>query len=1055
MNGAGTKGGGISAPFIRFPIGTSLLMAGILFVGLVAYPQLPVAPLPQVDFPTIQITATLPGASPETMASSVAQPLERQFAQIPGIAQMTSTSYLGTAAVTIQFDLNRNIDGAANDVQGAINAASGQLPKNLPSPPTYRKVNPADSPILLLSATSETLPLTTVSDAVDAQLAQQISQISGVAQVIIGGQQKPSIRIQVDPAKLVAKGLSLEDVRSQIVITTVDSPKGNIDGEKRSYTIYANDQMLESKDWNDVIIAYRNGGPLRIRDIGQAVTGPEDAKQAAWANGKRGVFLVVFKQPGANVIETVDKIKSLLPRLVAAIPPAIKIDLISDRTQTIRAAVEDVQFTLMLTIFLVVMVIFVFLRSFWATVIPTITVPLALLGACALMWVFGYTLDNLSLMALTIAVGFVVDDAIVMLENISRYIEEGERPMAAAFKGAKEIGFTIVSISISLVAVLIPLLMMGGIIGRLFREFAVTLAMTIFVSMIVSLTLTPMMASRFLRAHGETQHGKFYQWSERAFDAMLRGYERGLDLAMRWKFVTLMIFFATLGLSVYLFVVIPKGFFPQQDNGLITATSETSQDISFAAMKSRQEELGKIVMADPAVASVAMNIGGSGRAGNNGNLFITLKPRNERDANAQQIIARLRPKLEKVEGARLYMQAAQDVRLGGRPTRTQFEFTLQDANLDELNEWAPKILAKMATLPELRDVATDQQTQGTTLELKINRDTASRYGIQPQLIDDTLYDAFGQRQVTQYFTQLNSYHVILEILPELQGNLDTLNKLYIRSPTTGDQVPLSTFATWTSVPVRPLSISHQGQFPAITISFNLGQGIALGQATDAVQKAMTDIGAPTTLNSSFQGTAQAFQQSLGTVPLLIMAALVVVYLILGILYESYIHPITILSTLPSAGVGALAILMAFGYDFSLIALIGIILLIGIVKKNGIMMVDFAIAAERDQHLSPEQSIRQAAVLRFRPIMMTTMAAMLGGVPLMLGTGTGSEIRQPLGYAMVGGLIVSQALTLFTTPVIYLYLDKLSNAFAGWGRSGKVEDDDRNEDEHASVKEAAE
>ncbi len=1048
------NGGGISGPFIRYPIGTSLLMAGILFVGLVAYPLLPVAPLPQVDFPTIQITANLPGASPETMASSVAQPLERQFAQIPGIAQMTSTSYLGTAAVTIQFDLNRSIDGAANDVQGAINAASGQLPKNLPSPPTYRKVNPADSPILLLSATSDALPLTTVSDAVDAQLAQQISQISGVAQVIIGGQQKPSIRVQVDPAKLVAKGLSLEDVRSQITITTVDSPKGNIDGDKRAYTIYANDQLLDSNNWNDVIIAYRNGGPLRVRDIGQAITGPEDAKQAAWANGKRGVFLVVFKQPGANVIETVDKIKSLLPRLVAAIPPAIKIDLISDRTQTIRAAVEDVQFTLMLTIFLVVMVIFVFLRSFWATVIPTVTVPLALLGACALMWVFGYTLDNLSLMALTIAVGFVVDDAIVMLENISRYIEEGDRPLAAAFKGASEIGFTIVSISISLVAVLIPLLLMGGIIGRLFREFAVTLAMTIFVSMVVSLTLTPMMASRFLRAHGETQHGKFYQWSERAFDAMLHAYERGLDLAMRWKFVTLTIFFATLGLSIYLYVIIPKGFFPQQDNGLITATAEASQDISFKAMQDRQEELGKIVMTDPAVASVAMAIGGSGRAGNNGNLFITLKPRNERDASAQQVIVRLRPKLEKVQGARLYMQAAQDVRLGGRPTRTQFEFTLQDANLGELNEWAPKILAKMQTLPELRDVATDQQTDGTTVELKINRDTASRYGIQPQLIDDTLYDAFGQRQVTQYFTQLNSYHVILEILPELQGNLDTLTKLYLKSPATGDQVPLSTFATWTSVPVRPLSISHQGQFPATTISFNLGQGVALGQATDAVQKAMNDLGAPSTLNSSFQGTAQAFQQSLGTVPLLILAALVVVYLILGILYESYIHPITILSTLPSAGVGALAILMAFGYDFSLIALIGIILLIGIVKKNGIMMVDFAIAAERDQHMTPEQSIRQAAILRFRPIMMTTMAAMLGGVPLMLGTGTGSEIRQPLGYAMVGGLIVSQALTLFTTPVIYLYLDKLANAFSGWGGSETAEDD-HNETERSSVKEAAE
>ena len=1045
---------GISAPFIRYPIGTSLMMAGILFVGLVAYPLLPVAPLPQVDFPTIQVTASLPGASPETMASSVAQPLERQFAQIPGVAQMTSTSYLGTASVTIQFDLNRSIDGAANDVQGAINAAGGQLPKNLPSPPTYRKVNPADSPILLLSATSDTLPLTTVSDAVDAQLAQQLSQISGVAQVLIGGQQKPSIRVQVDPAKLVAKGLSLEDVRSQITITTVDSPKGNVDGTTRAYTIYANDQMLDAKDWNDVIIAYRNGGPLRIRDIGQAVTGPEDAKQAAWANGKRGVFLVIFKQPGANVIETVDKIKSALPRLVAAIPPAVKIELISDRTTTIRAAVEDVQFTLLLTIALVVMVIFIFLRSFWATVIPTVTVPLALLGACALMWAFGYTLDNLSLMALTIAVGFVVDDAIVMLENITRYIEEGEKPLAAAFKGASEIGFTILSISISLVAVLIPLLLMGGIIGRLFREFAVTLAMTIFVSMVVSLTLTPMMASRFLRAHGETQHGRFYQWSERAFDAMLHAYERGLDRAMLWSKTTLLVFFATLALSVYLFVIIPKGFFPQQDNGLITATSEAGQDISFAAMKQRQEELGRIIMADPDVASVAMAIGGSGRAGNNGNLFITLKPRNERKASAQQIIARLRPQFDKVEGARLFMQAAQDVRLGGRPTRTQFEFTLQDANLAELNEWAPKILSKMQTLPELRDVATDQQAQGTTLQLNINRDTAARYGIQPQLIDDTLYDAFGQRQVTQYFTQLNSYHVILEILPELQGNLDTLNKIYIKSPTTGDQVPLSTFASWTSVPVRSLSISHQGQFPAITISFNLAQGVALGQATNAVQQAMVELGAPATLNSSFQGTAQAFQQSLGTIPLLIMAALVVVYLILGILYESYIHPLTILSTLPSAGVGALAILMLFGYDFSLIALIGIILLIGIVKKNGIMMVDFAISAERDEHLSPEQSIRKAALLRFRPIMMTTMAAMLGGVPLMLGTGTGSEIRQPLGYAMVGGLIVSQALTLFTTPVVYLYLDRLSNTFSGLGRSEDA-DHERLAGERGSIKQAAE
>jgi hydrophobic/amphiphilic exporter-1 (mainly G- bacteria), HAE1 family len=1029
----------ISSPFIRYPIGTSLMMAGILFVGMVAYPLLPVAPLPQIDFPTIQVSATLPGGSPETMASSVAQPLERQLAQIPGIAQMTSTSSLGSTAVTIQFDLNRNIDGAANDIQAAINAASGQLPKNLPSPPTYRKVNPADSPILLLSAISETLPLIRVSDAVDAQLGQQISQISGVAQVFIGGQQKPAIRVQVDPAKLVAKGLSLEDVRNQIAITTVDSPKGNIDGKTRAYTIYANDQMLDATDWNDVIMAYRNGGPLRIRDIGQAIAGPEDMKQAAWADGKRGVFLVIFKQPGANVIDTVNRIKAQLPRLIAAIPPAIRIKIISDQTLTIRAAVEDVQWTLLITIMLVVMVIFLFLRSFWATVIPAVTVPLALLGACALMWTFGYTLDNLSLMALTIAVGFVVDDAIVMLENITRYVEEGEKPLAAALKGASEIGFTILSISVSLVAVLIPLLLMGGIIGRLFREFAVTLAMAIFVSLVVSLTLTPMMASRFLRAHSETRHGRFYQWSERAFDRILHAYERGLDRALLWKRTTLLIFFATLGLSVYLFVIIPKGFFPQQDNGFLTGTSEAAQDISFADMKRHQEELSDIVQADPAVDSIAMFIGGGGTALNSGRMYVTLKPHDQRNVNAQQIIARLRPRLEKVEGARLYMQASQDVRLGGRATRTQFEFTLQDANLDELNEWAPKILARMQKLPQLRDVATDQQSQGTTVTLTIDRDTASRYGIQPQLIDDTLYDAFGQRQVTQYFTQLNSYHVILEILPELQGSTDTLNKLYIKSPLTGDQVPLSVFCKWTTVPVRPLSIAHQGQFPATTISFNLGENVALGQATDAVQKAVYDLGAPATLGSSFQGTAQAFQQSLGTVPLLILAALVVVYLILGVLYESYIHPLTILSTLPSAGVGALAILMLFGFDFSLIALIGIILLIGIVKKNGIMMVDFAISAERDEHLSPEASIRKAALLRFRPIMMTTMAAILGGVPLMLGTGAGSEIRQPLGYAMVGGLLVSQALTLFTTPVVYLYLDNLSNTLSRWMQSSKADE----------------
>jgi hydrophobe/amphiphile efflux-1 (HAE1) family protein len=1045
----------ISAPFIRYPIATSLLMAGILFVGLVAYPQLPVAPLPQVDFPTIQVSANLPGASPETMATSVAQPLERQFAQIPGITQMTSTSSLSSTSITIQFDLNRSIDAATNDILGGINAAGGQLPKSLPTPPTYRKVNPADSPILLLSMTSDTLPVTDVDDYADNQMAQQISQISGVAQVTIGGQQKPAVRIQIDPAKLVAKGLSLEDVRNQISLETVDNAKGNVDGGTRSYTIYANDQLLKAKDWNDVIVAYRNGGPLRVRDIGTAIAGPEDAKQVAWANGKRGVFLVVFKQPGANVIDTVDKIKAQLPRLIASIPPTVKVSIISDRTQTIRAAVTDVQFTLLLTIFLVVMVIFVFLRNVWATIIPSVTVPLALLGACALMWVFGYTLDNLSLMALTISVGFVVDDAIVVLENITRYIEEGEKPYAAALRGAGEIGFTIVSISVSLVAVLIPLLMMGGIIGRLFREFSITLSMAIFVSMVVSLTLTPMMASRFLKAHSEeTPHGRLYLWSERCFDALLRAYELGLDLVLRWRLTTLLVFFATVALSGYLFVVIPKGFFPQQDTGLITAITEAGQDVSFVEMTRIQEEIGKIVQADPDVASVAMAIGGGGNALNNGRMYITLKPRDDRQANAQQIIARLRPQFNKLVGARVFMQAAQDVRLGGRATRTQFEYTLQDANLDELNSWAPKILQKMKTLPMLRDVATDQQTEGTTLTLAIDRDTASRYGIQPQLIDDTLSDAFGQRQIAQYFTQINSYHVILEILPELQGKVDSLNSIYIKSPLTGDLVPLSVFAHWTTVPVQPLSISHQGQFPATTISFNLAQGVSLGEATIAIDKAVSEMGVPATIASTFQGTAQAFQQSLGTVPLLIMAALVVVYLILGILYESYIHPLTIISTLPSAGVGALATLMLFGYDFSLIALIGIILLIGIVKKNGIMLVDFAIVAERDEHLSPEAAIRKAALIRFRPIMMTTMAALLGGVPLMLGTGTGAEIRQPLGYAMVGGLIVSQALTLFTTPVVYLYLDRLSNAFSEWGRSKNVESG-RPTTDHGPAKEAAE
>ena len=1024
--------GGLSTPFIKFPIATSLIMVGILFMGLVAYDNLPVAPLPKVDFPTIQVSALLPGASPETMASSVAQPLERQFAQIPGVTQTTSSSGLGTTTVVVQFDLDRNIDAAANDIQSAINAASGQLPRDLPAPPTYRKVNPADSPILLLSVTSEALPLTEVDDNADTKLAQQISQISGVGQVTIGGEQKPAIRIQLDPARLVAKNLSLEDVRAQLAISTVNTPKGNIDGETRSYTIYANDQLTAADLWNDVIVAYRNGAPLRVRDIGRAVAGPEDAKKAAWASGKRGVFLIVYKQPGANVIDTVERIKGELPRLQSAMPPSIKVQIMSDRTQTIRASVDDVQLTLLLTIGLVVAVIFIFLRTFWATVIPSVTVPLSLLGACALMYLMSYSLDNISLMALTISVGFVVDDAIVMLENIVRHAEGGMKPYEAALKGAGEIAFTILSISISLIAVFIPLLLLGGIIGRLFREFAVTTTMCITVSAFVALTLTPMMASRFLRSEGKTSHGRFYALTERGFDKMLRGYERVLDVVLRHQFVTLCVFLATVAFTVYLFVLIPKGFFPQQDTGLITGISEAGQDVSFAEMMRRQEALGDVIAKDPAVATYAMALGAGGSTStlNNGRFFITLKPKSERGVSAGEVIARLRPQLAKVEGAKLFLQASQDVNVGGRLARTQFQYTLQDANIDELNEWAPKVLAKLKTLPMLRDVASDQQMSGTALTLTIDRDQASRYGLTAQLIDDTLYDAFGQRQIAQYFTQQNSYHVVMEILPELQGEVESLDKIYIRSPTTGQQVPLAAFAKWTTRETKPLSISHQGQFPAVTISFNLAQGGSLGTATAAIQQAEREMRMPASLIGTFQGNAQAFQASLRTVPLLILAALFVVYLILGILYESYIHPLTILSTLPSAGAGAIGALMLFGFDFSLVAMIGVILLIGIVKKNGIMMVDFAITAERDERLSATEAVRKAALLRFRPIMMTTAAALLGGVPLMLGAGAGAEIRQPLGYAMVGGLLISQALTLFTTPVIYIYLDRLSHHLEG-------------------------
>jgi hydrophobe/amphiphile efflux-1 (HAE1) family protein len=1014
----------ISEPFIRRPIATSLLMGGILLLGLVAWPLLPVAPLPQVDFPTIVVTAQLPGASPETMASSVATPLEYQFAQIPGVSQMTSTSVLGTAQITLQFGLDRSINGAAQDIQSAIDAAGGQLPKNLPSPPSYKKVNPADSPILIFAVHSDVLPLTTVDDYCENVIAQRLSQIAGIAQVSIGGQQKPAVRVQVDPAKIAALGIQLEDVANVISEATVNGPKGSINGELHSFAIYDNDQLLQAAPWNDVVVAYKNGAPVRIRDIGVAVDGPENNQLLGWQNDKSGILLLIFKQAGANVIDAAASVKSLLPTVLLSVPPSIKVDQVMDRTTTIKASVHDVEFTLILTISLVVMVIFLFLRTAWATIIPGVTVPLSLLGTAGLMYVVGYSLDNLSLMALTIAVGFVVDDAIVMLENIYRHIEQGLSPLEATLKGSREIGFTILSISISLVAVFIPLLLMGGIVGRLFREFAVTVTMTIAVSAFVALTLSPTMCALFLRNQKQVQHGRFYRAIEAGFDRMLVLYTRGLDFVLRHQRATLLTFLATMALTVVLYVLIPKGFFPQQDTGIIMGLSDAPQDISFSEMVRREHLLTDVLARDPDVESWATAIGGQ-RSINNGFVAIGLKPRDQRSASADQVIARLRREIARVPGATMFLQAAQDLNVGGRLARTQYQYTLQDADLGELNEWAPKLLAELQKLPMLRDAASDQQTGSSMLSLAIDRDQAARFGIQPSLIDQTLDDAFGQRQVTQYFTQLNAYHVILEVTPSLQSDPQTLSRIYIKAPLTGQMIPLSTFVKFDTQHATFLSINHQGQFPAVTLSFNLGPRVALGEAVDAINKAAASIRMPSTVAGSFQGTAQAFQSSLKTQPYLILAALVVVYIILGMLYESYIHPLTILSTLPSAGVGALLVLLLFHFDLSVIALIGIILLIGIVKKNGIMMVDFALQAEREQHLSPEDSIRQACLLRFRPIMMTTMAALLGALPLMLEHGTGSELRQPLGYTMVGGLILSQALTLFTTPVIYLYLDQFT------------------------------
>jgi HAE1 family hydrophobic/amphiphilic exporter-1/multidrug efflux pump len=1019
-------------PFIRRPIATYLLMFAILLLGVIAYPFLPVGALPSVDFPTIQVTSTFSGSAPETMASSIATPLERQFAQIPSVTQMTSSSGLGITNIVLQFDLNRNIDGAAQDVQTAINAAAGVLPKNLPTPPTFRKVNPADSPILNFFVESDIYPLTVVDDYADNLLAQQLSQIPGIAIVNITGEQKPSVRVQVDPAKIASLGMSLEEVRALLSTVTANAPKGIFDGAAQSFAIYDNDQLLHAEPYNDLVLAYRDGSPIKVRDIGIAVDAAENQKIAAWHYGKQGVLLVIFKQPGANVIETVDRVRKELPRLEAALPPGMSVDVLIDRTGPIRASVNDVKLTLVITILLVIGIIFVFLRNAWATLIPSVTLPLSLVGTFGLMYVNGYSIDNLSVMALTIAAGFVVDDAIVVLENIYRHIENGMNRFEAALKGSAEIGFTIVSISISLIAVFIPLLFMSGVIGRLLREFAVVVTIAIAVSAVVSLTLTPMMCSRYLTDQKHARHGWLYMKAEAFFDWLLTSYDRGLKWTLAHQPVMLAVLFVTLGATVYYYITMPKGFFPQADTGYVQGISEARQDISFAAMLERQKALSEVIAKDPDVADVAFCIGvtGGSQSLNNGRFWVNLKPRSERNASADEIITRLRPQLAKVPGVTLFLQAQQDVSMGGRPARSQFQYTLQDANLDELGAWSPLMLDKMRTLPELRDVATDQQSNATTAVLTIDRDTAGRFGIQPQLIDDTLYDAFGQRWVTQYFTQLNQYHVVMEINPAFQADPSSLEHIFINSPATGQPIPLSMLVRLDTSKTGYQTISHQGQFPAVTISFNLAPGTALSQAFEAIQRAEVELNKPAGLIATFQGTAQAFQDSLSTLPLLILAAIVAVYIVLGILYESYIHPITILSTLPSAGLGALLTLKAGGIELSLIAIIGIILLIGIVKKNAIMMIDFALVAEREGGLSPAEAIYQAARLRFRPIMMTTMAALLGGLPLMLGTGTGSEIRRPLGFAIVGGLVVSQFLTLYTTPVVYLYLDRLHHWLSG-------------------------
>ena len=1074
-----------SRTFILRPVATSLLMIGILLAGAVAYKQLPVSALPEVDYPTIQVITFYPGASPDVMASSVTAPLERQFGQVPGLQQMTSTSSDGSSVITLQFNLSLSIDVAEQEVQQSINASGTFLPADLPVPPIYAKTNPADTPILTLALTSKTEQLSRVEDLADTRLAPKISQLPGVGLVSISGGQKPAVRIQVNPTVLASYGLNLEDVRSAIVAANVNQAKGNFDGAHQDYQIGANDQLLSSGEYRPLIVAYRNGTPVRLTNVADVIDDVENVRQAAWMNEVPAVIMNIQRQPGANIIQVVDRVKLLLPQLTSTLPKSVQVSILTDRTNTIRASVEDVQFELMLTVALVVMVIFLFLRNIAATVIPSVAVPLSLVGTFGVMYVLGYSLNNLSLMALTISAGFVVDDAIVMIENIARYIEQGEAPLKAALRGAEQIGFTIISLTISLIAVLIPLLFMGDIVGRLFREFAVTLAVTILVSAVVSLTLTPMMCSRLLKHTPEAEQGRMYRASERGFKAVIALYARMLQFVLRWRTATLLVAVGTLAFTAYQFYTIPKAFFPIQDTGVIQGVSEAMQTVSFPEMSSLQQRLTKVILTDPAVENLSSFIGvdGTNTTLNSGRILINLKPLSERNINASDVIRRLQPRLAEVAGITLFMQPVQDLTLENRVSRTQFQYTLEDPSADELNTYAPKMVARLRQLPQLTDVATDQQVQGLRASLVFDRDTAARLGITPSAIDQTLYDAYGQREVSTIFTQLNQYHVVLEVKPAFQQNPVNLRNLFIRTGAgsstaaaglvaggssaaqgpgsassaatvtanatsaalastalgggaiasaavfaTGGQIPLSAFTRVESMAV-PITVNHQGQFPVITLSFNLAPGVALGDAVTAVNRVKDQIGIPPSLQAAFQGTAQAFQASLTNEWVLILAALVTVYIVLGVLYESYIHPVTILSTLPSASVGALLALKVCGQDFSVISLIGIVLLIGIVNKNGIMMIDFALDAERREGKSAVDAIYQACLLRFRPILMTTMAALLGAVPLALGSGTGSELRQPLGITMIGGLLISQMLTLFTTPVIYLFFDGLARRFS--------------------------